>query len=317
MKVLITGIAGFVGSHLVDFLLTIKNLKILGTVFEEKNIENIAARKDKLVLLAGDLRDGYFVDEIIKKIKPDLIFHLAGISSAAVSLQKPKETLESNIIANFNLLEAIKNYSRESKVLIVGSAEEYGLVAEKDLPINEETPLRPTNPYAVSKIAVDFLALQYFYSYKIKVVRIRPFNHIGPRQKPEFVVADFANQIAKIILNKTSAPVRVGNLDVKRDFTDVRDIARAYWLALEKGQFGDVYNLGSGKSYTIRIILQKLINISGRKIKIKQDPGKLRPVDIPNLLCDNTKFVKQTDWQSTIGIDQSLKDTLEYFKVSK
>ena len=317
MKVLITGIAGFVGSHLVDFLLTIKNLKILGTVFEEKNIENIAARKDKLVLLAGDLRDGYFVGETIKKIKPDLIFHLAGISSAAVSLQKPKETLESNIIANFNLLEAIKNYSRESKVLIVGSAEEYGLVAEKDLPINEETPLRPTNPYAVSKIAVDFLALQYFYSYKIKVVRIRPFNHIGPRQKPEFVVADFANQIAKIILNETSAWVRVGNLDVKRDFTDVRDIVRAYWLALEKGQFGDVYNLGSGKSYTIRIILQKLINISGRKIKIKQDPGKLRPVDIPNLLCDNTKFVKQTDWQSTIGIDQSLKDTLEYFKVSK
>ena len=317
MKVLITGIAGFAGSHLVDLLLTFRNLKISGTVLEEKNIENIAARKDKLVLLAGDLRDGYFVDEIIKKIKPDLIFHLAGISSAAVSLQKPKETLESNIIANFNLLEAIKNYSRESKVLIVGSAEEYGLVAEKDLPINEETPLRPTNPYAVSKIAVDFLALQYFYSYKIKVVRIRPFNHIGPRQKPEFVVADFANQIAKIILNKTSAPVRVGNLDVKRDFTDVRDIARAYWLALEKGQFGDVYNLGSGKSYTIRTILQKLINISGRKIKIKQDPGKLRPVDIPNLLCDNTKFVKQTDWQSTIGIDQSLKDTLEYFKVSK
>ena len=317
MKVLITGIAGFVGSHLVDFLLTIKNLKILGTVFEEKNIENIAARKDKLVLLAGDLRDGYFVGETIKKIKPDLIFHLAGISSAAVSLQKPKETLESNIIANFNLLEAIKNYSRESKVLIVGSAEEYGLVAERDLPIDEETPLRPANPYAVSKIAVDFLALQYFYSYKIKVVRIRPFNHIGPRQKPEFVVADFANQIAKIILNETSAWVRVGNLDVKRDFTDVRDIVRAYWLALEKGQFGDVYNLGSGKSYTIRTILQKLITISGRKIKIKQDPGKLRPVDIPNLLCDNTKFVEQTGWRPTIRIDQSLKDTLEYFKVSK
>lgn len=314
-RVLITGITGFAGSYLTEHLLSTKKYSVSGTYLLEESLKNVNLIRRNLNLVKADLSNEKTVFDVVKKVSPQIIFHLAALSSPADSFNNPTQTLTNNISLQINLMEAVrKNNLLDTKILIVSSADIYGLVKKEDLPIDEETQLMPTNPYSVSKIAQDFLGLTYFLSYKLKIVRVRPFNHIGPRQSPQFVVSSFAKQIAEIEKGKRKPALYVGNLDAKRDFTNVKDIVRAYALAIEKGVEGEVYNIGSGTSYKISDILNKLISMSSRKIKIQKEKSLFRPSDNPELMCDADKFKKLTGWKPETSIDTTLKDILDYWR---
>lgn len=306
-KAFITGATGFAGSFLTEYLIS-KNIEVVGTYLSDFD-SSIKAKFIKLNLL-----DYVATDGALKAEKPDYIFHLAALTSPSDSFNNPSETITNNVAAQVNILEAAKNSCSESRILVISSADVYGVVKSSDLPIDENTSLMPVNPYAVSKLAQDFLGLQYFLSYDLPVVRVRPFNHIGPKQAGNFVIPSFAKQIAEIEKGDKEPVIKVGNLSAKRDFTDVRDMVRAYLFAVEKGDMGEVYNIGSGKSYAISEILNKLLSLSSRKIEIEIDESKLRPKDEPELVCDNSKFKNKTDWQPEINIDQTLKDTLDYWR---
>ncbi len=312
-KILITGAAGFAGGFLVEHLLSLKNFDIVGTYLSDDQLK-FAVRKDEVKFEKLDLLDASSTAKIVKQTKPDYIFHLAALTSPRESFENPALTITNNTTAQVNLLEAVRSSDIDAKILIISSADVYGLVDKKDLPIDEDTPLRPVNPYAVSKIAQDFLGLQYFLSYGLKIVRVRPFNHIGPRQSARFVVASFAKQIAEIEKGSKTPVISVGNLSSKRDFTDVRDMVRAYLLAMEKGKAGEVYNIGSGESYRIKEILDMLLSLSSKKITIEVDSTKLRSKDEPELVCDNSYFSKQTGWAPKIDIKETLRDTLDYWR---
>ena len=314
-KVLITGITGFAGSFLAEHLVSKKEYDIVGTFLFEESIRNVKAIRDKIKLVKLDLTDPKKVSDLVKNAEPDLIFHLAALTSPADSFANPILSVTNNIAGELNILNSVKdNNLYDAKILIISSADIYGLVESEDLPIDESTRFMPTSPYSVSKIAQDFLGLQYFLSYKLKIVRVRPFNHIGPRQSHRFVVASFAKQIAEIEKGKKEPTLRVGNLDAKRDFTDVRDMVRAYEIAIEKGKLGDVYNIGSGVSYRIKDILQKLLFLSSSNITLQSDRSLFRPIDNPNLVCDTSKFRKISNWKPEISIDITLKDTLDYWR---
>jgi len=314
-KALITGITGFAGSHLAEHLLLSKKYDVSGTYLLEESLKNVDKIKSRLNLIKGDLSNKKNVFHIVKKISPSVIFHLAALTSPGESFSSPTETLLNNISLQVHLLEAVRQQNLLSaKILVVSSADIYGLVDSKDLPMDEETKLMPTSPYAVSKITQDFLGLTYFLSYNLKIIRVRPFNHIGPRQSPQFVVSSFAKQIAEIEKGKRKPILKVGNLEAKRDFTNVKDMVRAYATVVEKGKIGDVYNIGSGTSYKISDILNKLVSMSSYKIKIEKEEGLLRPSDNPELVCDATKFVKLTGWKPEISIEETLKDTLDYWR---
>lgn len=314
-KVLITGITGFAGSYLAEHLLSAGNYDISGTFLFEKSIDNVEHIKRNLNLIKADLSEEKSVLKIIEEVSPDIIFHLAALTSPADSFKNPIATLNNNISLQVNLLEAVRKFDLlDTKILITSSADIYGQVARENLPINEETPLMPTSPYSVSKIAQDFLGLSYFLSYKLKVIRVRPFNHIGPRQSPNFAVSSFAKQIAEIEKGKRKPILRVGNLETKRDFTNVKDMVNAYILAIEKGKDGEVYNIGSGVSYKISDILNKLISMSSSEIEIEKDKTLFRPGDTQDLVCDARKFIKLTGWKPEISIDTTLKNTLDYWR---
>lgn len=314
-KVLITGITGFAGSYLAEHLLSLGEYEVSGTYLTESSIKNVSQIKDRINLISADLSKTENVFKIIGDTKPDVIFHLAALTSPAESFKNPVATLNNNISLQVNIFEAVRKFNLiNTKILITSSADVYGRVAKEDLPIDEETPLMPTNPYSVSKIAQDFLGLSYFLAYKLQVIRVRPFNHIGPRQAPSFVVSAFAKQIAEIEKGKKEPVLSVGNLEAKRDFTDVRDMVKAYVLVVERGQVGDVYNIGSGISYKIADILNQLTSMSSAKIEIKNDPTLFRPSDDPELVCDNNKFVKVTNWKPEISLEKTLKETLDYWR---
>ncbi|MCK5305534.1 MAG: GDP-mannose 4,6-dehydratase [Candidatus Omnitrophica bacterium] len=315
MKVLITGITGFVGSHMVDFLLEKKDLEIYGVVRWRSKTENIEHVEERGVKLSEcDIRDAYSVKKVIDEIRPDRIFHLAAQSFVPTSWRAPAETLTTNLIGQLNIFEAIRQVGINPFIQIACSSEEYGYVKEDEVPIKETNPLRPLSPYGVSKVGQDLLGYQYFKSYGLNVVRTRGFNHTGPRRGEVFVCSDFAKQVAKIEKGKQEPVIRVGNLDAQRDFTDVRDMVRAYWLALEKGEAGESYNICSGKAYSIKEVLDIIVGFSKVDVKIERDPARMRPSDVQILLGDNSKFVKQTGWQPQIKFEDSMKDLLGYWR---
>jgi GDP-4-dehydro-6-deoxy-D-mannose reductase len=243
-----------------------------------------------------------------------MVFHLAAQSNVQRAFQDPQSTLVNNVVSELSLLEALRSTVPDAVIMIACSSEQYGLVRPEDIPIDEETPFRPNNPYAVSKVAQDMLALQYFLSYGQKTIRVRPFNHIGPGQMDHFVTAAFARQVALIETGQQEPVIYVGNLDAERDFTDVRDMVRAYHLVVTTGEPGDVYNIGYGKGFTIQWILDTFIAMSKVKVEVRQDPARMRPADIPSLVCNPAKFRARTGWQPQIPIEQTLKDILDYWR---
>jgi len=312
LRALITGISGFVGAHLAEYLLHETDCEVAGTVFGP--MDSIAHLRRRLQLYPAELSHLEVVSFILADAKPDLIFHLAAQPLPALSFKDPWFTLENNIRMQLNLLEAMQQLSLPARILVVGSGEEYGLIRPQDLPVTEEAPLRPMNPYAVSKVAQDMLGLQYFLSYGVEAIRVRPFNHIGPGQRLGFVVPDLAKQVAEAEAGKRDPVIAVGSLDVSRDFSDVRDVVHAYYLALTKGEAGEVYNVGSGNAHSIRFILDGLLRLSLVPLKYRQDAERVRPVDVPCVQADVSKLRAATGWEPLIPIERSLADILDYWR---
>jgi GDP-4-dehydro-6-deoxy-D-mannose reductase len=316
MRVLITGITGFAGSHLADLCLAKKNVELFGIIRWRSRTENIEHIWNAVKLLECDLRDATSTRDAIEEIRPDYIFHLAAQSFVPTSWNAPTESLVTNIIGQLNVFEAMRKIKLKCRIQIACSSEEYGMVYPGEVPIKETNPLRPLSPYAVSKVGQDMLGYQYYMSYQMDVVRTRGFNHTGPRRPAIFVCSDFAKQIVDIERGTKLPVIRVGNLEARRDFTDVRDIARGYWLALEKGKPGEVYNLCSGRSYRIREVLDMLIAMGGVKVDVQQEQSRFRPSDVPHLEGDNSKFRADTGWKPEIPFEQTLKDLLDFWRLN-
>jgi GDP-4-dehydro-6-deoxy-D-mannose reductase len=295
-------------------LLSIPGVEVAGVDRPLPSMPNLKAVRDRITVIEGDLSDRHSVLEIMRRTQPDRIFHLAAQAAPSISWEKAEETLITNIICQLHILAAAVELRIAPRILVVGSGDVYGMVRPEDLPITEDCQFRPANPYSVSKVAQEMLGYQYHLSYHLPVVRVRPFNHVGPRQGLGFVVAALSRQVAEAELGLTDPVVKVGNLEARRDFTDVRDVVRGYWLALERGEPGEVYNLGSGISRKIGDVLQQLLAHCRRPVRIEQDPDRMRPSDVPELLCDATKFRRQTGWQPEVSWDKTLADTLNYWR---
>ena len=317
MKAFITGITGFAGSHLADFLLAEHpEVEIHGMLRWRSQRGNITHLDESRVhLVEADLRDLNSMLGVLKQIKPDCIFHLAAQSYVPSSWTAPNDTLTTNIIGQTNLFEAVRLIDGLDPVIqIACSSEEYGMVYPEETPIRESNPLRPLSPYAVSKVAQDLMGYQYHQSYGLKVIRTRGFNHTGPRRGHVFVTSNFARQIARIEAGLQEPVLKVGNLEAVRDFTDVRDMVRAYWLAVHKATPGEVYNIASGNPITIRELLDRLLALSKVEIEVRQDPARMRPSDVEILIGDASKFRAATGWEPKIPFDQTLRDTLDYWR---
>lgn len=313
--ILITGATGFAGSFLAELLVETPENKVYGTYISDKSLENVASIQDKATFHKLDLTIVKDVAALIEKLQPDEVYHLAALPSPADSFDNPAGYLNNNSTAEVNILEALRVAGlTRTKVLVVASSEVYGLVDGKDLPVNEEAPLCPINPYGVSKITQDFLGLQYFLAYGMPVIRVRPFNHIGPRLSDKFAASAFAKKIVEIERGDHEPVLRVGNLDSKRDLTDVRDVVHGYELLLERGTPGEVYNLGSGKSHKTQDVLDILLSLSDKKIAIETDEKLLRPQDIPDIYADTSKLVAATGWKPEIPLETSLRDLLAYWR---
>ena len=308
MRALITGINGFVGGHLSEHLLAqgweVSGIGLAGDV-------HLPALQGRVRAFAADLLDRDATREVVGAVAADVVFHLAAQSHVPTAFDDPEATISNNLLAQLRLLDAVRACGSDPVVVVACTGEEYGAVRPEELPVHEGVALRPNNPYAFSKVAQDLLALQYFLSYHVRTVRLRLFNHIGPRQSDSFVVPAFAHQIARIEAGSQEPVVRVGNLDARRDFTDVRDVVRAYELAALKGEAGEVYNIGSGQPVAIREILEMLRELSSTEIKVEYDPARMRPADVPVVACDASRFQRCTGWTPTIPLRQSLNDILQ------
>lgn len=319
-KVLITGITGFVGSHMADYLLT-KNIKIYGlkrwNLSRMRNIRHLLD-EERVTLLNCDITDPIAVRNVVEQIKPDKIFHFAAESFVSTSWLHPSHYMDVNFKGTVNFLDAIRQTGINPRFLISGSGEEYGEIYEDELPINEVTVLRPVNPYAVSKIAQDFIGFVYFKSYGLNVIRTRAFNHEGPRRDNVFGIPWYAYQIARIEADKQKPIVRIGHIDDKRNFTHIRDMVEAYWLAMEHCNPGELYLIGSEEPehiYTFRDALNMLIKMSTvGGIKIEVDPQFVRPTSVPRLVGDTSKFRQLTGWKPKISFEKILEDTLNYWR---
>ncbi|MCP3959653.1 MAG: GDP-mannose 4,6-dehydratase [bacterium] len=315
MKALITGITGFAGSHLAEYLLAQQpEVEIVGIRRWRSPMENITHIVDRLKLVETDLKDYNSVYRMLEQVQPDYIFHLAAQSFVPTSWNAPASTLEINVIGQTHLFEAVRALSLDPVIQIACSSEQYGLVQADETPIKETNPLRPLSTYAVSKIAQDYLGYQYFQSYGLKVVRTRGFNHTGPRRGEVFVASNFAKQLVRIEAGLAEPVIRVGNLEAVRDFTDVRDMVRAYWLAVTRGKPGEAYNIASGHGVTIQELLDRLIALIDVEVTVEQDPERMRPSDVEILIGDSSKFRGDTGWEPQIPFDQTLADIVEYWR---
>jgi len=312
-KALITGITGFAGSHLAELLLS-ENIEVHGVQRWRSKSDNIDHIQNKIHFHEADLLDAHSLYKVIDEVRPKYIFHLAAQSYVQSSWASPANTLEVNIIGTVHLFEAVRKSDLDITIQIACSSEEYGKVFKNELPIREDNPLRPLSPYAVSKLAMDYLGYQYYESYGIKVIRTRGFNHTGPRRGDVFSESTFAKQIAEIEKGKKEPVVYVGNLNAVRDYTDVRDMVRAYYISVQKCKPGEAYVIATGTGWKIGDVLDLLISMSKVKIKIVRDKDRMRPSDVEVLIGDSKKFREQTGWKPEIPFKKTMEDLLNYWR---
>ena len=306
---MIIGASGFVGSYLVS------------AVREELGCELYVTRRTHAVDMGEDVQsfeldilDADAVGALLEQVKPDYIFHLAAQSSIGLSWQKPRLTVEINVKGSLNLLNAVRRLDYQPRILLVGSGEEYGYINPENVPITETEVLRPGNIYAATKACQSLMGKVYADAYNMRMFMVRAFNHMGPGQSDKFVVSDFCKQVAQIELGFKSPFISVGNLEAERDFTDVRDMVRAYTSVIQFGVPGKIYNVGSGKAVKIRKILDVILSQSRTKIEVQIDPAKLRPSDIPIIAADTSKLYETTGWKPEIPLEQTVSDVLEYWR---
>jgi GDP-4-dehydro-6-deoxy-D-mannose reductase len=313
VKVLVTGVGGFVGRHLVDFLRSEHpGVEVAGVVRPHGSAATDLP--GRIVLVEADLEDPASVEAAIDLVRPDRIVHLAAQSSVHRSWKDPAGTLRTNVHGLLHLLEAVRRRSLSPRVLVVGSAEEYGIVRAEDLPMREDAPLRPNSPYAVSKVAQGYLALQYALSFSMGVIRTRTFHTTGPGRGEAFAESSFARQLAEIEAGRRPPVLEVGNLEAVRDVVDVRDVVRAYWALLERGGPGEVYNVCSGRGVRVRDVLEMLIAASGLDVEVRLDPERLRPSDVPAMVGEPSKLRETTGWQPRFTLERSLGDLLQHWR---
>jgi GDP-4-dehydro-6-deoxy-D-mannose reductase len=314
MRILITGITGFVGSHLAEWALA-QGADVVGSARWRSNTQHVDHLRGRITLVNSDLRDLSSVRTLLEQARADYIVHLAAQSFVGASWETPTETLLTNAVSQMNLFEAIRQLGSTARFLVIGSSEEYGLVYPDELPIRETNPLRPLSPYAVSKVTQDLMGFQYWKSYGLDIVRARAFNHTGPRRGDAFATSSFARQIAEAEAGLREPVVQVGDLKPTRDFSDVRDIVRGYWALLERGTPGEVYNLCSGVDWSIERMLNFLLASSKlERVEIRPDPARLRPSDVPVLRGSADKIRQAVGWTTRIPLEQTLVDLLEYWR---
>ena len=310
MRLLVTGAGGFVGGHLVDFLHAEEpGVEIHGVVLPHGGVSWRAASGARVV--EADLNDPAAAAAVVEEVRPERILHLAGQSSVHLSWLDPGGTMRTNVLGIVHLLDAVRRQGLRPAVLVVGSAEEYGPVGPEEMPIREETPLRPASPYAVSKVAQGALALLYGPAGGLRVVLTRTFHHTGPGRGEAFAESSFARQIAEIEAGLRPGVLKVGNLEAVRDFADVRDVVRAYWLLLEKGEAGAAYNVCSGTGRPVRRLLDMLLAASSARIEVRVDPDRLRPSDVPAQVGDPSRLRAATGWEARIPLERTLRDLLD------
>jgi len=343
VRILITGVTGMTGSHLAEYLLAMEGVEVFGTYRWRSRMDNLeelrsagrvnilgdsttASAKNfdsipsdhipaaSLSLIEGDMTDPFSMKHIIAAVKPDRIFHLAAQSYVPGSWDAPAETLHRNILGQVYLLEAVREAKLDPVIHIAGSSEEYGYVLPEELPVKETNPLRPLSPYGVSKVAQEMLGYQYFMSYGLKTIVTRGFNHEGPRRGEVFVTSSVAKQIAEVEKGLKPPILYIGNLSSKRDWSDVRDFVRAYWLATEKCVPGEVYNIGSEVAREVREMIDMLLSMTDANIEVRVDTARLRPSDVKVLVADATKFKKATGWEPQIPFEKTLRDLLDYWR---
>jgi GDP-4-dehydro-6-deoxy-D-mannose reductase len=313
MRAFVTGLDGFVGQWLARELVG-AGADVRGGSRVDRPSYSILSRKESRALgwSAFELTDRASIERAVAAARPDAVYHLAAQASVAESLRDPVATYEANVIGTALLLEAVAAKAPKASVVCVGSADSYGTVSASDLPLRESAPLHPNNPYAASKAAAESIALQYARTGRLRVMTTRSFNHTGPGQRTVFAVPAFAQQIADIAAGTLPPTLRVGNLDARRDVTDVRDVVRAYRLIAERGETGAVYNIASGRSVSMRSIVDDLIRIAGVDVKIEVDPDRLRPSDMPDLVGDFSRVRERTGWSPAIPLDQTLRDVYAF-----
>lgn len=308
-KILIIGSAGFVGNHLIDYILANRNdWQITATKMPKEVIDKPVDVRDL------DITKPEEIDSLLDEVQPDYIFHLAAQSSVALSWRNPQLTININITGTVNLLDAVRKLEKQPRMLLIGSGEEYGHVKPDEVPIKEDNNTRPGNIYAVTKVTQNMIGRLYYEAYGMDIMSTRSFNHTGPNQAPQFVVPDFCKQVAEIEKGKKEPVIYTGNLSAKRDFTDVRDVVRAYCLLMEKGRAGETYNVGCGNAIEIRAILDMILSHSEKEIRVETDPAKLRPVDVPIIEADITKLKEDTGWTPEISLDQTITETLDAYR---
>ena len=310
MKILVTGATGFAGSHLVELLLKDAGVEVFGTTFS-KGSES-AFGLDAEHLISVDLTNAPATDAMVARIQPDQIYHLAAFAFVGKSFERAEEVLENNSKVQLHMLEAVRARAPRARMLSIGSAEEYGFSEPGELPIKETHSFRPINPYAVSKVTQEMLALAYQKSFALDVVRVRPFNHIGERQSAEFAIPSFVKQIVAVERGNQQV-MTVGSLHAVRDFTDVKDMVSGYVAVMNRGQSGEVYNLGSGIGVSMQRVVELLQEISKRDIVLETDVSKVRPFDVPEIIADIAK-AKRLGWTPSIPLKESLQRVLEYWR---
>lgn len=307
-KGLVIGAAGFVGNYLINEMHA-NGMESYATKLSHEKFENPYAKVYDL-----DIMDKEAIVSLLFEVQPDYIFHLAAQSSVGLAWKNPALTVDVNIKGSINVMDAVRELFYKPRVLLIGSGEEYGYIRPGETPIQEENALRPGNIYAATKVCQNMIGNIYSKAYDMELMMVRAFNHIGPGQAPMFVVSDFCKQVAEIEKGLREPVMMVGNLAAKRDFTDVRDVVKAYVKLVAMGQAGETYNVGSGNAQEIRQILDLIVSMSDKDIRVEVDPNKIRPVDVPIIEADITKLNQLTGWKPEIPLKQTIQETLDYWR---